>query len=167
MIQAEELTSIPVFACLSEAQSTRLAQTTADLHVRAGEWVIREGDVPWFFVLLKASLDVVKEFGGQDVVVNRYKPGDFFGETPILLSVAGDCVACARTRTSRVVRLDKQQFKELIDQSAECSAIIMQTMSETRVDDSGIHARTTMRRGCWWWGRSTTRIAGRYGRFFR
>jgi len=129
MIRPEELTSIPIFNCLTDAQRQRLASTTADISVQPGEWLIREGDPPWFFVLLEGALEVLKEYGGTDQVVNNYKPGDFFGETPILL--ASPALASLRAKVpSRVVRMDKLQFKELIDSSADCSAIIMQTMSK-------------------------------------
>ncbi len=128
MIQVEELKGIPIFDCLSDAQRARLAQTAADVYVREGEWLIREGEVPWFFVLLEGSLDVTKEFAGTERTVNTYHRGDFFGEVPILLT--SPAIASLRAKTfSRVARLDKLQFKELIDSSPECSSIILQTMT--------------------------------------
>ena len=136
MIQPDELLNIPVFDCLTEAQRIRLSQTAADVYVRPGEWLIREGDPPWFFVLLDGDIDVMKEFGGTEVVVNRYKRGDFFGEIPILLS--SPSLASLRARElSRVIRLDSQQFRELIDSSPACSSIILQTMSKrmTRIQE--------------------------------
>ena len=129
MIHADELKSIPIFGCLTEAQRQRLAQTAADIRVQAGEWVIREGDAPWFFVLIEGEMDVYKRFGGTDRVVNKYKRGDFFGETPILL--AAPAIASLRAHEdSRLARLDKLQFKELIDMSPDCSSIILQTMAK-------------------------------------
>jgi hypothetical protein len=44
MIEAEELKQVPIFACLTDAQRVRLAQSAAELHVQEGEWLIREGD---------------------------------------------------------------------------------------------------------------------------
>src|ERR1700679_1231549 len=129
MVHADELKSIAIFGCLTDAQRQRLAQTAADIHVQAGEWVIREGDVPWFYVLLEGAMDVYKRFGGTDRVVNKYNRGDFFGETPILL--ASPAIASLRAHEdSRLVRLDRLQFKELIDMSPECSSIILQTMAK-------------------------------------
>ena len=129
MIQADELKAIPIFDCLTDAQRQRVAQTAADVYVRAGETVIREGDIPFFFVLLEGSLDVLKEFGGRDTVVNSYKPGEFFGEVPLLLGSAA--IASLRAKEfSRMVRMDGRQFKELIDSSPECSAVILKTMTD-------------------------------------
>lgn len=53
--------------------------------MQKGEWLIREGEPPWFFVLLEGALDVEKEFGGASEVRGHHKPGDFYVETPILL----------------------------------------------------------------------------------
>jgi CRP-like cAMP-binding protein len=64
-----------------DVQRERIAQNAADLHVEKGEWLIREGEVPSFFVLLEGALEVEKEYGGAGQVRGRYKPGDFYGET--------------------------------------------------------------------------------------
>jgi thioredoxin reductase (NADPH) len=129
MIEADELKQVPIFACLTDAQRVRFAQTAAELHVQDGEWLIREGEAPWFFILLEGALDVEKEYGGLSEVRSRYQPGDFFGEIPILL----DSPAIASLRASapsRVMRLDRMQFKELIDSSPECSSLIVHVMAK-------------------------------------
>jgi thioredoxin reductase (NADPH) len=55
MIQPEELKRVPIFACLTDEQRERIAQHAADLRVQKGEWLIREGEVPSFFVLLEGG----------------------------------------------------------------------------------------------------------------
>lgn len=129
MLQVSDLVKMPIFACLPESQQARLAQTAADVHVGPGEWLIREGDPVWFFVLLEGELEVFKEYAGQERSVKKYKVGDFFGETPILLN-APAIASLRATMPSRVVRLDKLQFKEMLDSSEECGALVMKTMSQ-------------------------------------
>jgi thioredoxin reductase (NADPH) len=127
LIKPEELKAIPIFACLTDVQRERIAQNAADLSVEAGEWLIHEGEVPWFFVLLAGSLDIEKEYGGSSRARGSLEPGDFFGETPILIDSLS--VASLRAhKASRVLRLDRILFKELIDISPECSNLIMQVM---------------------------------------
>jgi thioredoxin reductase (NADPH) len=128
MIHPDELKAVPIFACLTDAQRERIAQNAADLHVLAGEWLIREGETPWFFVLLEGSLEVEKEYSGvARTVARRYQPGDFYGETPILLN--SPTIASLRAHeASRVLRLDRLQFKELLDSSSDCSNMIVQMM---------------------------------------
>jgi thioredoxin reductase (NADPH) len=128
MIQADELEGIPIFRCLSDSQRQRMAANAAELNVQAGEWIVREGESPFFFVLLAGTLEVEKEYGGESRVRGRYKPGDFYGETPILLD-APTIASLRATEPSRLVRLDRNQFKELIDSSAECANLIIQTMT--------------------------------------
>src|ERR1700712_4777818 len=129
MIQAEELKAVPIFACLTDAQRERIAQNAAELYVQTGEWLIHEGEPPWFFVLLEGCLEAEKEYAGaRQPVTTKYAPGDFYGETPILLD--SPTIASLRAHeASRVIRLDRLQFKELIDCSPECSALIFQVMS--------------------------------------
>jgi len=129
MIQPEELKHIPIFACLTDLQRERIAQNAADLRVEKGEWLIREGEVPSFFVLIEGVLEVEKEYGGVSQVRGRYKPGDFYGETPILLD--SPTIASLRAHApARVLRLDRMQFKELLDSSAECANAIVHTMTQ-------------------------------------
>ena len=71
MIQADELAVVPLFRCLDESQRQRLAATAAELNVQPGEWVVHEGEVPSFFVLLQGALDLEKEFGGESNVRGR------------------------------------------------------------------------------------------------
>jgi thioredoxin reductase (NADPH) len=127
MIQSDELKAIPIFACLTDTLRHRIAQNAGDLHVKKGEWLIREGEVPWFFVLVEGVLEVEKEFGGASQVRGRYHPGDFYGETPILLD--SPTIASLRAQEpSRVLRLDRSLFKEVIDSSPEASNLIVQMM---------------------------------------
>jgi len=130
MIRPDELKVFPIFACLTDAQRERIAQNAAELYVQPGEWLIHEGEVPSFFVLLDGVLEVQKEYGGsQRGVTMRYQPGDFYGEIPILLD--SPTIASLRAHEpSRVIRLDRMQFKELIDSSPECSSLIVQVMTK-------------------------------------
>jgi thioredoxin reductase (NADPH) len=89
--------------------------------------------VQYSFVALssgtKIIFDLEKEFGGESKVRARYQAGDFYGETPILLD--SPTIASLRaTETSRLMRLDRNQFKELIDTSIECTNLVVQTMTK-------------------------------------
>ena len=129
MIRADELATIPIFECLTHSHRQRLAANAAELNVQAGEWIIREGETPFFFVLLEGALDVEKEYGGASKVRGQYKPGDFYGETPMLLD-APTIASLRATEPSRLVRLDRNQFKEVIDASPACANLVVQTMTK-------------------------------------
>jgi thioredoxin reductase (NADPH) len=129
MISPTELQTIPIFACLEEAERQRLAERAADVRLQAGEWLIREGEMPSFFVLLEGRLQLLKEVLGRSQDLGYYEPGSFFGEVPILLGAPAFAAVQAKDR-SRVVRFDAQQLFEMIQGSAACSALILQTMTE-------------------------------------
>ena len=85
MIAAVELLEIPIFGCLEESERQRFAERAADVRLDDGEWLIREGEVPYFFVLLEGRLQLLKDILGKSTDLHQYKIGEFFGEIPILL----------------------------------------------------------------------------------
>ena len=129
MFELKDLENIPVMRCLTERQRAHFADVAADVRLCPGDWLIREGESPSFFICVSGSFDVLKEINGFQETVKRYGTGDFFGELNLLLSAASTASFRAH-EPSRVMRLDPLQFKNLIDSSAECSALIMKAMSE-------------------------------------
>ena len=129
LFQVEELRQFPLMSCLPEAQLQRLARHAADLHLNEGEWLIREGEEAWFYQLIYGSMDVLKFIGGKDQVVKTYKNADFFGEVPLLLGSSA-LVSMQAKEPSRVMRIDRVMFKELLDSSKDCRDLVMQTMTK-------------------------------------
>ena len=129
MITPEDLNAIQIFACLDEMERRRFAQKAAEVYLEKGELLIREGETPYFFVLLEGRLQLRKEVLGRTQDFSEYQAGDFFGEVPILLGIASLASLRAKTRC-RVARFERQQLQELIRASGECSGIILQTMNE-------------------------------------
>jgi thioredoxin reductase (NADPH) len=129
MISPTELQTIPIFACLEEAERQRFAERAADVRLQAGEWLVREGEMPSFFVLLEGTTHLVKEILGRAQELGDYKIGDFFGEVPILLGAPSFASVQAKSK-ARVARFEAQQLFEMIQTSAACSALILQTMTD-------------------------------------
>jgi thioredoxin reductase (NADPH) len=129
MIVADELRGIPIFACLEEAELQRFAARAADVRLEEGEWLIREGEMACFFVLLDGQMQLLKDILGKPMELYVYKPGEFFGEVPILLGAPALVSIQAKSR-GRVARFDAQQLFDLIQNSAACSALILQTMTD-------------------------------------
>lgn len=129
MITTADLAQIPVFDGLDEAERQRFAQKAADIRVEAGDWVIREGEDPRFFVLLEGVLQTVKDILGQRRELDQVKPGAFFGEISILLGTTNIVSLQALTRC-RLARFDRQQLQELIRDFASSGRAIFQTMMD-------------------------------------
>jgi len=127
MIVADDLKQIPIFACLDPVELTRLTAKAADVRLQDKEWLIREGEQPYFFVLLEGNLELRKVIMGRDQHLTDYKVGEFFGEVPILMG-APAFVSIQAHESARVARFEQQQLMELIRSSEKCSALILQTM---------------------------------------
>ncbi|HSU19774.1 MAG TPA: FAD-dependent oxidoreductase [Acidobacteriaceae bacterium] len=128
MFHIDELKQFPLMSCLPDAQLHRVGQNAADLRLQAGEWLIREGEQPFFYMMIDGAVDVLKELRGRRQVIKQYKAGDFFGEVPLLLGSPAFVSLIARG-PSRVMRLDRVQFKDLLDSSKDCRALVMETMT--------------------------------------
>jgi thioredoxin reductase (NADPH) len=128
MITTDLVAQIPLFAALSPDRQHQIAARAADVRLQPGEWLIREGELPSFFVLLEGTLDVAKTVASSEQVINRYQPGDFFGELPLLLGSAA--VASLRAReVVRVLRLSPTDFRALVVGSPELSGELLRTMA--------------------------------------
>jgi thioredoxin reductase (NADPH) len=130
MITAADLKTAKIFGSLNEGELLRLAKKAADVRLAADEWLIREGEIPWFYVLLEGRLQMAKNILGrqQDLHEYKYGIGDFFGEVPILLGTPS-LVSLRAETACRVARFDRQQLHELIHDSAAASAMILHAKS--------------------------------------
>ena len=136
MFTPGELRQAKIFACLDEAECARLAQTIADVRLKPGEWVFREGAPPSFYVLLEGRLRIVLNVHGKqtEFAEHEFKQGDFLGEVPLLMGTP--TFGSLRAQTScRMARLDKQQFHHLIRESKEARALILETLGERLLPD--------------------------------
>ena len=131
MFTTNELKLSKLCSVLKETELARFAEMAADVRLAPGEWLIREGEPPWFYVLFEGKLRIVKEILGrqQDLFEYEYAVGDFFGETPILLGSLA-LVSLRAESHCRVARLEREQFRMLIRDSKEASAMILQTMND-------------------------------------
>jgi thioredoxin reductase (NADPH) len=131
MFTSDELKGIRLLSVLGESEILRCVANAADVRLAPGEWLIREGETPWFCILFEGRLRMVKDVLGrqQELFQYEYRVGDFFGETPILLGTQALVSLRAETHC-RVARFDRQQFQDLIRDSKELSAMILQTMND-------------------------------------
>jgi thioredoxin reductase (NADPH) len=129
MITAKDLEICPLFTCLEESERQRFAERAADVRLATGEWLIREGEQPNFFVLLEGETQAVKDILGRETEIGTSKPGIFFGELPTLL-LTPVFVAVRAKEVSRLARFSPQLFFELMQTSEKCAAMIMKTMMD-------------------------------------
>ena len=121
MLTIDDVRSIPLFSTLAVAELERLAQTSADLHLGAGEFAVHEGGERALYAVLSGKIEVVKMFDGIERTLGWRVPGTIFGEVPIAFGTpfAGGYRA---SEPSRVMRVDPRQYYAIAAASPEIVA---------------------------------------------
>jgi thioredoxin reductase (NADPH) len=129
VITVAELRSIPLFAGVPDDEASTLASRLGDVRLRAGDWLVHEGEQPSFFLVLEGVLDLFKAVHGIERRLDEYRAGVYFGEVPLLLG--SPAIASVRAKgPARVAQLDPEDFRILF---AECSVFaseLLKTMTQ-------------------------------------
>ena len=117
MIDLSDLRDLPVFEGVSEDCLRRVVPHAADVRIDEGQWLVREGEAPAFYVLLSGSFDLMKRYpDGLRRLAVREQRGDYLGELPIVFGTPFFAGARANTPL-RVARFDRAQFGRLVSES--------------------------------------------------
>ena len=140
MLTIEDIKAIPLFSNLAEADLERLAHTSADLHLRAGEFAAHEGaEERALFAVLAGKLEVVKLFDGVERTLGWRVPGALFGELPIALGTPlyGGYRA---SEPSRVMRIEAREYFTIAAASPEIALTVAALARERIGGMQGISA---------------------------
>src|SRR5689334_13906327 len=120
MLTVAEVKTIPLFASLAESDLERLAHTSADVHLDAGEFAVPEGGERALFAVVSGKIEVVKAIDGVERRLGWRVPGTIFGEVPIVLGTPfpGGYRAA---EPSRVMRIEPRQYYEIAAASPDIS----------------------------------------------
>ncbi|MGC1816933.1 MAG: FAD-dependent oxidoreductase, partial [Casimicrobiaceae bacterium] len=118
MLTIDDVRSIPLFSTLAAADLERLAETSADLHLGAGEFAAHEGDDRALYAVLAGRIEVVKLIDGVERTLGWRVPGAIFGEIPVVFGTpfVGGYRA---SEPSRVFRVDPKQYYTIAATSPE------------------------------------------------
>src|SRR5262245_63559030 len=109
MLTIDDVRSIPLFSTLAGPELERLANTSADLHLSAGEFAVPEGGDRALYAVLAGKIEVVRMIDGVERRLGWRVPGTVFGEVPMVFGTAfiGGYRA---SESSRVLRIDPKQY---------------------------------------------------------
>jgi thioredoxin reductase (NADPH) len=127
MIEANELEEVPLFAGVTPALRTLIASRSAEILVAPGEWVTREGDAAYLWVVLSGEVERVRLLSGQEVQSTTFDPTEFFGEFSVILGTES-FVSIRALQPSRLMRMDPADLHLLITESKEAAAFMAQTL---------------------------------------
>ena len=120
MLTIDDIRVIPLFSILPVTELERLAQTSADLHLSAGEFAVSEGGDRALYAILSGKIEVVKMIDGIERTLGWRLPGTIFGEVPMTFGtpfIAGYRAA----EPSRVLRVDPKQYYAMAAAAPEFS----------------------------------------------
>jgi thioredoxin reductase (NADPH) len=133
MIEFAELRDLSVFEGVCDASLRRAVAHAADVRIDEGQWLVREGEAPAFYVLLSGTYDLMKRYGDElRRIAVREEPGEHLGELPIVLGTPFFAGARATTPL-RVARFDAQQFALLVRESSPLRKRIVAAI-QTRIE---------------------------------
>jgi len=83
--RVELLQRMPVFGALDERALHLLVECARHCEVAAGAWFFREGDeARSMYVLERGHAIVTRQWQGREIELNRFGPGDCFGEMALM-----------------------------------------------------------------------------------
>jgi thioredoxin reductase (NADPH) len=109
MVSASDLLKLELFEGCDPAHVEFFARHSADLHVVAGEWIVREDEGARFYVLIEGKAAIVKTIGARPAELGEYEPGDGFGEIPLLMG-SGMLAGVRAVTDARLARVDGNAF---------------------------------------------------------
>lgn len=116
MRTAAFLRHVPVLADLSDELLERLAGQVDEVHMAAGEWLMREGEAAdSMFIVASGRLDIVHE-GPPETLIRVLRRGDVVGELALLRAGTRSASVRAR-RDSELLSLGREAFEALIQEA--------------------------------------------------
>lgn len=111
------LLQAPAFQKLPPTNLHTLFQRLQALDVKAGDRVIREGDVGDYFYVIVEGRCAIEHQGhrAQPLQLEIFGPGDCFGEEALIANLPRNASAVMRT-DGRLMRLARQDFVELLNE---------------------------------------------------
>jgi len=113
MVTADEIGRVAVFASLEQADREQMSAVAADITLLPGEYAVQEGDEGALFAVLEGRIEAVKSVDGIERVVGERRPGDIFGEVPIVLGTVFPAGFRAGER-SRIMRIDPRDYHAVV-----------------------------------------------------
>ncbi|HKA67792.1 MAG TPA: patatin-like phospholipase family protein [Actinomycetes bacterium] len=123
------LRNVPVLAGLPDELLERLAQQAKDVRVRAGAWVMREGEsADSMFIVCSGRLEVIDE-GPPETLIRVLRRGDVLGELALLRAETRSASVRAR-RDAELVELGRAEFEALIMEAPSFALGLLRAMGE-------------------------------------
>ena len=122
MVTPEEIGRVAVLASLGADERERLSRTAADVSLVPGEFAVHEGGERALFAVLEGRVEAVMLVDGIERVVGERRPGEIFGEVPIVLGTVFP-VGFRAAEPSRIMRVEAHDYHAI---AAVAPAVVME-----------------------------------------
>jgi CRP-like cAMP-binding protein len=130
------LKHIPLLSKLTLEQCLLISNRLELFEAKAGEIIFHLGEIgDTFYILESGQVEILApDVRGQQSVINRLGPGDFFGEIALLRAVPRTATVRA-TCAARLLRLSREAFDEVLRRYPSIAARLAETSSLRLLQD--------------------------------
>src|SRR5512133_1704062 len=140
-----DLRKSPLFQGLSDHELQQLMDMAEPLSLRAGEVLIKQGDVgDSAYVVIRGEFEIQKQSGQSLIKIDVRNAGDVVGEMALLSSSPRNATVSAKTDVE-TLRIPKEAFEKLLSSSTSASlAVLHWVMERLTQNESLLHEQEKM-----------------------
>ena len=141
----QDLRKSPFFQGLSDAELKQLMAMAEPVRLRAGEFLMRQGEPgDSAYVILEGDFEVQKQSGQSLIKIDVRNPGDVVGEMALLSRAPRSASILART-DAQALRIPQEAFEKLLLSSTTAAlAILHWVMARLTQNESLLHQQEKM-----------------------
>jgi CRP/FNR family transcriptional regulator len=123
--------SIPLFACLSEADRRELATHAIEVPIQKGQFIFREGDpADWFHIVKQGNVKCVKSSPeGREVTLKVLMPGDLFCCEASAFAGEGHPGCAQSMGEGTIIKIHRKTMLDVIQRNPEAAVNIINYLS--------------------------------------
>lgn len=140
-----DLRKSPLFQGLSDDELQRLVDMAKPLSLRAGECLIRQGDMgDAAYVVIRGELEIQKQTGNSLIKIDVRNPGDVVGEMALLSNATRNASVIAKTNVE-VLQIPQEAFEKLLLSNPRATmAVLHWVMARLHQNEALLHQQEKM-----------------------
>ena len=141
----QDLRKSPLFQGLSDEELQQLMDMAEPVSLRAGEILIKQGDLgDSAYVVINGDFEVQKQSGQSLIKIDVRNPGDVVGEMALLSRAPRNATLIAKT-DGEVLRIPQEAFEKLLSSSTTAAmAVLHWVMARLTQNESLLHQQEKM-----------------------
>ncbi len=123
------LKKVPLFADLPDEDLERLCAMVVEEHLPVGETLFTEGEIgDKAYVITSGEVDILKESGGQDVLLASRRAGEVIGEMSLLDQTPRFASGVAKSDCD-LLAISHESLENLLDTSPSAARVMLSTIT--------------------------------------